>query len=105
MDEPTNIGGQDVGSDPYTTRLASLAGCTLCTLRMYIDRKGWEIPEISVQLNMYQELENGIGTTIKRAIRFPQTVLIEYKERLLYIATKYPVSKILENKIVIKTTV
>jgi putative redox protein len=105
MDEPTDIGGQDKGPDPYTTLLAALAGCTLSTLRMYIDRKGWDIPEISVQLNMYQETENGLLTTIKRAIHFPETVSSEQKERLLYIATKCPVSKILENNIVIKTTV
>jgi putative redox protein len=105
MDEPTDIGGQDKGPDPYTTLLAALAGCTLSTLRMYIDRKGWDIPEISVQLNMYQETENELLTTIKRAIRFPETVSSEQKERLLYIATKCPVSKILENNIVIKTTV
>jgi putative redox protein len=41
MDEPTKIEGQDLGPDPFTTLLASLAGCTLSTLRMYISRKGW----------------------------------------------------------------
>ena len=39
MDEPETIAGKDLGPDPYTTLLASLAGCTLSTLRMYIDRK------------------------------------------------------------------
>ena len=40
MDEPENVGGQNTGPDPFSTFLASLAGCTLSTLRMYIDRKG-----------------------------------------------------------------
>ena len=39
MDEPESIEGKDLGPDPYTTLLASLAGCTLSTLRMYISRK------------------------------------------------------------------
>lgn len=104
IDEPVNIGGKDTGPDPYTTLLASLAGCTLSTLRMYIDRKGWDIPEFSVQLNMHQETENGFSTIIKRDIQFPGTVSEEQKERLLYIATKCPVSKILENTITIKTS-
>ena len=104
IDEPENIGGKDTGPDPYTTLLASLAGCTLSTLRMYIDRKGWNIPEFSVQLNMHQETENGFSTIIKREIQFPSTVSEEQKERLLYIASKCPVSKILENTITIKTT-
>lgn len=104
MDEPTEIGGQDTGPDPYTTLLASLAGCTLSTLRMYISRKGWDIPEISVQLNMSQEKENGFTTTIKRAIFFSKEIPLEQKERLLVIAGKCPVSKILENNIIINTT-
>jgi len=104
IDEPVDIGGKDTGPDPYTTLLASLAGCTLSTLRMYIDRKGWDIPEFSVQLNMHQETENGLNTIIKREIQFPDTVSEEQKERLLHIASKCPVSKILENTITIKTS-
>lgn len=103
MDEPTNVGGNDVGPDPYTTLLASLAGCTLSTLRMYIDRKGWYIPEISVRLNMTQETENGLITLIKRDIIFPDNLPDEQKERLLVIAQKCPVSKILEHQIIINT--
>jgi putative redox protein len=104
MDEPLGINGKDAGPDPYTTLLASLAGCTLSTLRMYIDRKGWDIPEISVQLNMHQETENELTTIIKRNITFPTNISIEQKERLLVIAGKCPVSKILEHKVQINTT-
>jgi putative redox protein len=104
MDEPTNIGGQDAGPDPYTTLLAALAGCTLSTLRMYIDRKGWNISKIVVELNMTQAIENSITTRIKRNITFQDDIPLEQKERLLVIASKCPVSKILENKIIIDTT-
>ena len=45
MDEPENVGGKDLGMDPFSTLLASLAGCTLSTLRMYIDRKEWISPK------------------------------------------------------------
>ncbi|TAH20545.1 MAG: OsmC family peroxiredoxin [Cytophagales bacterium] len=103
MDEPADLEGKDLGTDPYTTLLASLAGCTLSTLRMYIDRKGWNIPEISVQLNMHQETENQLTTVIKRHIYFGEGITDEQKERLLVIAHKCPVSKILENKIQINT--
>jgi putative redox protein len=105
MDEPTNIGGQDTGPDPYTTLLAALAGCTLSTLRMYIDRKGWEIPEISVRLNMSQDRENGLTTLIKRDIYFSSDIPTEQKDRLLVIAGKCPVSKILENNVIVNTTI
>jgi putative redox protein len=105
IDEPTNLGGQDTAPDPYTTLLAALAGCTLSTLRMYIDRKGWVIPDISVQLNMSQDRENGFTTFIKRDIYFSSDVPSEQKDRLLVIAGKCPVSKILENNVSINTTI
>jgi putative redox protein len=54
---------------------------------------------------MYQETKDVILTTIKRVIYFSETVPLEQKERLLLIATKCPVSKILENNIIINTTV
>ena len=105
MDEPENLGGKDRGPDPYTTLLASLAGCTLSTLRMYIDKKGWDIPEISVCLNLAQEKNENLTTFIKREISFPHHVPEDQKKRLLIIAAKCPVSKILENKIEINTSV
>lgn len=103
MDEPTNIEGGDLGPDPYSTLLASLAGCTLSTLRMYIDRKGWNIPEIHVSLNFKMNTEGEFSTDIKREITFSNDVSEEQKQRLLIIAGKCPVSKILENKISIQT--
>ncbi len=105
MDEPETIEGKDLGPDPYTTLLASLAGCTLSTLRMYIDRKGWDIPEINISLNLYQENDLELTTTITRAISFPKTIEEDIKSRLFIIAEKCPVSKILKNKIVINTTI
>ncbi|MES2747600.1 MAG: OsmC family protein [Bacteroidota bacterium] len=104
MDEPESIEGKDLGPDPYTTLLASLAGCTLSTLRMYIDRKGWDIPEISISLNMAQEMNEELETTISRTLSFSSEISDEQKERLLLIADKCPVSKILKNKVTIKTT-
>ncbi|GEC79757.1 OsmC family protein [Flavobacterium aquatile] len=103
MDEPESIEGKDLGPDPYTTLLASLAGCTLSTLRMYIDRKGWDIPEINIVLNMSQENSPELETTISRSLSFSTEISDEQKERLLLIAEKCPVSKILKNKITINT--
>ncbi len=104
MDEPKSIDGQDLGPDPYTTLLASLAGCTLSTLRMYISRKDWDIPEISVSLNLSQT-QNPLQTSIKREITFPDSIDEDIKQRLLIIAQKCPVSKILENSIIINTII
>jgi len=103
MDEPKDLEGRDLGPDPYTTLLASLAGCTLSTLRMYIDRKEWDIPEIHISLNMHTSNEDGFATTIIREIIFPHNITAEQKTRLMVIAGKCPVSKILQNNITIQT--
>ena len=102
-DEPAVVGGKDLGPDPYTLLLSSLAACTLSTLRMYIDRKGWQFEEINISLNMYQNKEGELSTTIIRDIDFSNDVTEEQKERLLLIASKCPISKILKNKIEIQT--
>jgi len=103
MDEPENLGGKDLGPDPFSTFLASLAGCTLSTLRMYIDRKGWDIPEITIALNLAQETEPVLKTTIFETITFSEDVIEEQKERLLLIAEKCPISKLLKGNITIET--
>lgn len=104
MDEPENIGGKDLGPDPFSTLLASLAACTLSTLRMYIDRKEWDIPEVNISLNLYQESNPKLTTTISRSISFSTEIEDDIKKRLLIIAEKCPVSKLLKNNIAINTT-
>lgn len=104
-DEPEIIGGKDLGPDPYTLLLASLASCTLSTLRMYIDRKGWDIPTILISVNMLQNVETNLVTIFEREITFTEEISDEIKERLLVIAKKCPVSKILEHSTTINTEI
>jgi putative redox protein len=105
-DEPATSGGQDTGPDPYTLLLSSLASCTLITLRMYIERKGWNIPNIVVKANLFQTREgDALTTVIDRDISFPEPVEAEQKERLLEIAKNCPISKILEGNVKVRSFV
>jgi putative redox protein len=105
-DEPGPAGGKDAGPDPYTLLLSSLVSCTLITLRMYIDRKGWDIPSIAVNANLYPETkEEKTITVIDRDILFLSPVQEEQKTRLQEIASRCPISIILENEIKIRTFV
>lgn len=103
-DEPVSTGGKDIGPDPYTFLLSSLASCTLSTLRMYIDRKNWDIPELSVSLNLIQKDKEPGLTTITRELIIPSEISEEQREKLIAISKKCPVSKLLENQVVIETT-
>jgi putative redox protein len=104
-DEPFSSGGQETGPDPFTLLLSSLASCTLSTLRMYIDRKDWKIPEIFIEVNMFQENDQKFTTTIERKISFNYEISEEQKAKLLLIANKCPISKILDNQIIINTAI
>ena len=103
-DEPEIAGGKDLGPDPYTLLLSSLGCCTLATLRMYIDRKGWDIPQIAIAVNMFFKLEGDKKITIiDRDLNFLSPVTDEQRERLTQIAKVCPVSKILEGEIQVRT--
>ncbi|GAB2814596.1 (4Fe-4S)-binding protein [Ferruginibacter profundus] len=106
-DEPVKSGGEDTGPDPFTLLLSSLASCTLVTLRMYIERKGWEIPAIAVNTNLFQSRQGEeLLTFIDRDISFPGAeVSAEQKNRLAEIAQACPVSKILEGNTKVRTYV
>jgi putative redox protein len=103
-DEPEKMGGKDLGPDPHTLLLSSLATCTLVTLRMYIDKIGWIIPQIAVNVNMYRQTIDGKRTTvIDRDITFPDDISDIQKTSLAEIAQKCPISKILEGDINVRT--
>lgn len=103
-DEPLSGGGKDQGPDPYTLLLSSLASCVLITLRMYIDRKNWDIPSIIVNANMYQETVNDTTTTIiDRDLVLGDTVPNDQKIKLQEIASHCPISRILEANIKVRT--
>jgi putative redox protein len=105
-DEPVSGGGKDLGPDPYTLLLSSVASCVLVTLRMYIDRKNWDIPSVMVNVNMYQEIVNNVPTTIiDRDLILDENVPDEQKIKLQEIASHCPISKILEGTIKLRNFV
>ena len=105
-DEPVSSGGKDLGPDPFTLLLSSVASCVLVTLRMYIDRKKWDIRSLIVNVNMYQENINNVPTTvIDRDLILDENVTGEQKIKLQEIASHCPISKILEAAIKIRTFV
>ncbi|GAA4158959.1 OsmC family protein [Chryseobacterium ginsenosidimutans] len=102
-DEPVDKGGQNKGFNPFEILATSLASCTAATLRMYIDRKEWDVEKINVEV----ELENfplTKRTIFITNISFEGTNLDdEQLKRLHTIADACPVHKILTNDIEILT--
>jgi len=103
-DEPESAGGKDLGPDPYSLMLSSVVSCILITLRMYIDRKGWDIPAITVESNLFQNVKDDKAVTIiDEDIKFLSPVTDEQKEKLMSIAKACPISKILEGEVIVRT--
>ncbi len=92
-DEPLGGGGQNAGPAPYNLLLASLGACTAITLKMYADRKGWDIGALRVALSLAKDADG--GTFIERTLESDARLDEGQWLKLLDIASKTPVTKTL----------
>jgi putative redox protein len=99
-DEPRARGGEHAGPAPYEFLLAGLAACTAITLRMYADRKHWDLRTAHVDL---QFLRNGERERIARTLRLEGNLTDEQRARFADIAERTPVTLTLKNALCIST--
>jgi putative redox protein len=100
-DEPEDVGGKDLGPRPGDFYRMSLASCTAITLRMYANRKNFDVKQIEVTVST----EEGEGKTILHTnIEISGTLDETQLQRMLQIAKLCPVHKVLTNPIEIETT-
>lgn len=111
-DEPKSLKGTDLGPSPYDYLLAALGSCTVMTLRMYADRKGWPLEAAEVTLNHQKihakdcgDCETRVGKIdqIERVIRLQGPLNDEQRQRLLEIADRCPVHRTLHGEVKIAT--
>jgi putative redox protein len=99
-DEPEELGGTNAGPAPGEFLMVSLASCTAITLRMYADRKKWDVSKIKVEVGS-EKVDN--RTFFLREISLEGNLDEEQRKRLLQIANSCPVHKTLTNPIEINT--
>lgn len=97
-DVAQSLGGEDAGLNPHELIEGALAACTSLTLELYAKRKNWEINDLSVEVKIVKE---GADTLIERKINFGN-IPEEQKVRLLEIADKCPIHKLLISNIKIQ---
>ena len=56
-DEPEKRGGTNTGPSPFELMLSSLGACTAITLRMYAERKQWNLGALEVKLRLLKDGE------------------------------------------------
>jgi putative redox protein len=99
-DIATGIGGGDAAPDPHDLLDSALAACTALTLELYIRRKGLAVTKIDVQI----EHEESPGLyKLQRRIQIEGELADAERQRLLEIANRCPIHRILSGEIQIQT--
>lgn len=103
-DEPISNGGEGKGPTPTQFILSGLATCTVTTLRMYADRKEWPLEEAVIDLSLQSErTDEGMLSLIHSRLFLRGPLTEEQRQRLLEIARKCPVHRMLTQEIRIQT--
>ncbi|UUW08760.1 alpha/beta fold hydrolase [Flavobacterium plurextorum] len=111
-DEPVEFGGDDLGLSPYELLNAAIGSCTVLTLKLYAQRKQWDLQEVFVYLSYSkkhaEELhlqfeEMGQLDHISKKIKLIGNLTNEQRDRLKEIASKCPVHKTVADKVYFDT--
>ncbi|ENX23938.1 hypothetical protein F892_00553 [Acinetobacter vivianii] len=102
-DKPEQFGGHDTGPAPYDFLTASLASCTMITLRMYAQHKEIDLGEFTVEVDFHSNREQ--QERIERRVVFKHTVAQDLQEKLLNVCSKTPVTKTLLRSLDIHTMI
>ncbi len=100
-DEHAAVGGADAGPDPFALLLSGLGACTSITLRMYAERKGWNLGGVTVRLKLFRE-ESGIRA--EREVAIGRELSEDQRARIADICERTPVTLALKSGIAIRTT-
>lgn len=112
-DEPAGI-GDDYGPSPYDLLNASLAACTVMTLKMYAQRKKWDLQEVFVYITNSKKHSDDLGIDtekpgyldhMSKKLKFVGNLDAVQKQRLKEIASRCPVHRTLEKGVVFETTI
>jgi putative redox protein len=101
-DEPEAQGGGNTGPTPSELMGASLAACTLITVRMYANRKGWPLTAAKVDIGLERNSRENT-THIRRDITLTGDLGPEQRQRLLDVANKCPMHQVLTHTVTIDT--
>lgn len=110
-DEPEDI-GDDFGPSPYDFLSAGLAACTVMTLKMYVQRKKWDLQEVFVYITYAKKHSADLMLDVdkptkydhlSKKLKFVGNLDDKQKQRLKEIASKCPVHRTLQSDIIIDT--
>lgn len=102
VDEPIEVGGKDLGVSPGELLAAALASCSSITMKLYADRKGWDLEEAIVEVDFKRDAKFNV-TNFTKKVSIIGNLDEAQKQKLYEIASKCPIHRMLENPIEIHT--
>lgn len=93
-------GGDDLAPNPHALLDAALGACTALTLKLYAERKQW--PLVNADVVITHEETPG-HYRLQRVITLQGALSEEQRSRLLEIANKCPIHRVLTGEIAIDT--
>jgi putative redox protein len=105
-DEPEAVGGKNLGPTPADYLCMALASCKAITLRMYVQRKAWNVEVINVKVRMVKgSAEAGGMNSFYSEIYVNGKLDEEQQKRIIHIAKACPISRLLARQNEIISTV
>ncbi|WP_179318257.1 bifunctional alpha/beta hydrolase/OsmC family protein [Winogradskyella helgolandensis] len=113
-DEPASVGGSDFGPSPYEYLNAALAACTVMTLKMYAERKKWDLREVYVYISHSRKHSDDLNLVteqpkyldhISKKLKLIGDLTTEQKDRLKEISSRCPVHKTIASEVVFETEI
>lgn len=95
MDEPVEDGGTDQGLTPVQLFLSAMGGCAVITMRLYAQRKGWDLRDAQVQVTLVRPNPGEkFAPKLTQAITLVGDLDDGQRERLRQIAGRCPVHRL-----------
>jgi putative redox protein len=106
-DVPKTLGSEDTAPDPHDLLDSALAACTVLTLELYLKRKpDWKVDRIQCRVERLGDTRGDDGKVdyqLRRVVKVEGALTSEQEARLIEIANKCPIHRLLEGRTHIET--
>lgn len=101
IDAGTEEGGDDLGPNPTRVVEGALAACSVMTMCLYANRKGWDVKSMRVMVKRAANQDSHAARVLEKTVEVEGDIDDKQLERIRQIAGKCPVHRMLTEEIAI----